>query len=132
MLFERSLQEKTVQLPSELQKLIRGKRLIISLFPEGCLFIGSQKKWKGLIGDAQTEENLLVFEDREEARMMLFNPQELSVGESGKISIPTKFKKIAQLEKKVILVGYRDYIEIWDSKRWQETRQEEVKELYGD
>jgi MraZ protein len=135
--FEMSLRGNLIQVPQPFLKEMKGKKLIISLFPEGCLIICSRKMWKMTIRDIKRKLVPLDFIERERIRMMLFNPQEFTIDDSGRIPIPAKLKKLAGLsrEKKVVLVGCGNRIEIWNRERWKgeiATWQEGLREFYGD
>lgn len=108
-----------VPIPLEFRKVLRGRRVIISIFPEGCLFLCPRKKWKRGIRELEKEALLGTIEMREESRIILSKAEEVNIDESGKILIPDELRKYANLQKEVVFVGCGNRVEIWNAKRWE-------------
>jgi MraZ protein len=122
-----------VSIPLEFRKVLRGRKIVVSVFPEGCLFLCSRKKWKRAIRDFEKGSLLGTIEMREESRIILSKAKEVNIDESGKILIPDELRKYANLQKEVVFVGCGNRVEIWGPKRWeveQLTWLEVLKEEY--
>lgn len=92
-----------------------GKRVMIGVWPEGCLFLFSKKEWKRTTRKAEEWFSL----DREEMRTIFSHVIKVEIDEKGKIKIPEDLKKQAGLERETIIAGCGRYIEIWDKERWE-------------
>lgn len=91
------------------------KRVVIGVWPEGCLFLFSKKEWKRTMKRSRG----WFFLSREEMRIIFSRVIEVEINEKGKIKIPEDLKKQAGLEREVIMAGCGRYIEIWDKERWK-------------
>ena len=93
-----------------------GEKIVIGgFYPELCLFICSLKKWERVRRDTKA----IVFGARE-------------VDKYGRIEIPERLRRFANLKKEVFLVGCGDYIEIWDGKRWEVKCKENAESSEGE
>lgn len=54
------------------------------------------------------------------SRLFYARVQAVDPDKQGRIRIPTELAKLAELGAEAMLVGVRDHLEVWDSKRWQE------------
>ena len=90
------------------------KKVIIGMWPEGCLFLFPKKEWKIVTGKGKE----LFFLNREEIRTIFSHTIEGEIN-NGRIEIPEDLKEQAGLEREVIVAGCDQRIEIWDKKRWE-------------
>jgi MraZ protein len=58
------------------------------------------------------------------ARLMLSGAFEAEIDNQGRVLIPEVLRKYAHLEKKVVIVGMHNRIEIWDEKKWEEYKKQ--------
>ncbi len=91
------------------------KKVIIGMWPEGCLFLFSKTEWKRV---ERMRLSPLEAANREEIRTIFSQVTEAEIDELI-IEIPGDLRKQAGLEREVIIVGCGRYIEIWDKKRWE-------------
>lgn len=134
--FIRTLKTNNLRFPHSFQKALKGKKLIISLFPEGCLFVCPLTGWKIMSKDILEEGKLLRIENREKLRIIFAEVKKISVNASGEITIPKKLKILAGLKRKrkVVLAGCGDWVEIWSLERWEGEEiswEEGLRILYG-
>ncbi|MDP2930144.1 MAG: cell division/cell wall cluster transcriptional repressor MraZ, partial [bacterium] len=62
-------------------------------------------------------------DSRSFARFFLTGAMEVSLDNLGRILIPDFLKKYAGLERKVVVAGVNNHVEIWDEVKWQEYRE---------
>ncbi len=89
-----------------------------SLHNDPCLLIFSEKEYdrfsKGIVRTYKGEMQA-------RAQRQLANRIDLaSVDKSGRISLKEDFKKFAQLNEEMIVVGMDNRIELWDKNIWDE------------
>jgi MraZ protein len=85
---------------------------------DGCLFLYPQKQWDQL-ADKLSKLPLSQSSARSFARVMLAGAMDMVLDSLGRILIPDYLKNYAKLDKKVVIAGLYDRIEIWDEDRWQ-------------
>lgn len=85
---------------------------------DGCLFLYPQKEWESL-ADKLSKLPLSQQNARSFARVMLAGAMDVKIDSLGRILIPDYLKDYAKLDKKVVIAGLCDRIEIWDDDRWQ-------------
>ena len=103
------------------------KRAVITRGLDNCLFLYPLEEWKKL---AQRLSQLPISQAdaRGFARMMLAGAIDVSIDNLGRILIPEYLAKYAGLNKKIVIAGLYNRIEIWDEKKWQTYQQRTEKE----
>jgi MraZ protein len=61
-------------------------------------------------------------------RIMLAGAMEVNLDGLGRILIPDYLKKYASLDKKAVVAGLYNRIEIWDEKKWSTYKEKTEKE----
>ena len=84
---------------------------------DNCLFLYSKKEW---IKKAEKIASLPFNKanDRAFARLMLAGAMEVDFDKQGRIMLPEYLRKFAQLNKKTVIAGLYDRLEIWDEQKW--------------
>ncbi|MBU0647306.1 division/cell wall cluster transcriptional repressor MraZ [Patescibacteria group bacterium] len=85
---------------------------------DSCLFLFTKKEWNKLV-EKIAALPLSQANARSFARMMLTGAMEVSPDKLGRILLPDYLKKFAGLNKKVIIGGVLNRIEIWDEDKWE-------------
>ena len=62
------------------------------------------------------------------ARLKLAGAMEVKLDSQGRILLPDYLRKYAYLEKKVVVTGLYNHIEIWDEKIWNKYKSNAEKE----
>jgi MraZ protein len=110
--------KKRLSLPAKFRKEV-GRKVVITRGLDTCLFMFSEKAWKGIatklqglpVGGADT---------RGMSRFFLAGAVEVEVDRAGRILVPDFLKEFADLRSRVVLAGVSDRIEIWNEKTWDE------------
>ena len=107
---------------------IEGKGFFITIGLDGCLFMYTPKEWQHIV----QKINQLPFTNekaRQFQRLFFSKAQEIPDYDSqGRILISQNLKDIAKIQKKAVIVGVSNRIEIWDETRWKNFESEHGKE----
>lgn len=108
-----------IALPKKLREQITGDEIILSKGFEKCIFIYDKEDW---VAEAkkQVENPITDSRTRELKRYMYSGASDTSIDSQGRIVIPPSLKDYAQIDKKTVVIGAGDHVEIWDSKNWYE------------
>ena len=118
--------KKRLAIPANFRQQL-GKRAVITRGLDNCLFLYPMKDWKEL-AEKLAKLPLSQADARGFARIMLAGAMEVNLDRLGRILIPDYLKKYASLQKKVIVAGLYNRIEIWDEKKWNLYKQKTEKE----
>ena len=100
------------------------------------LFLYPKKQWESL-AEKIAAMPLSQADTRAFARLMLAGAMEVSIDRSGRITIPEYLRTYAGLNKRVVVSGLFDRMEIWDEDSWQtyvaktEAHGDEIAERLG-
>ncbi len=88
---------------------------------DDCLVIYPKKAWAEL---AQKLANLPISQKNTRAfsRLMLAGAMDLELDRQGRVVLPDYLRKFAGLDKKVIVTGLYNRLEIWDEGKWTNYR----------
>ncbi len=111
-------EKKRLAIPAKFRELL-GKKAVITRGLDNCLFLYPMKEWKKL-AEKLSKLPLSQSDARGFARLMLVGAMDVNIDRLGRILIPDYLKKYGCLNKKVIIAGVFDRIEIWDSEKWNE------------
>jgi MraZ protein len=98
---------------SELKKAVVTKGL------DNCLFLYTKKEWDKIAEDIASR-SFTKSNNRSLARQMLAGAMEVEIDKQGRVIIPEYQRKFAGLNKKVIVAGLYNRLEIWDEAKWNE------------
>jgi MraZ protein len=135
--FKHNLDQKgRVSIPAKFrQKFAEG--LILTRGIDQCVFGFPKPEWEKVVNKI-TNLPLSQANARAFARLMLSGAFEAEIDNQGRVLIPEVLRKYAHLEKKVVIVGMHNRIEIWDDKKWEEYKKqseensEEIAERLSD
>lgn len=109
-------EKKRLTMPSKFRKEL-GKKAIVTRGMDGCLFMYSEKEWKDL-AEKLAKLPFSQSNARSFARVMLAGAMDVSIDSAGRILVPDYLKDYAGLDKKVVVAGLYNRIEIWDEEKW--------------
>lgn len=109
--------KKRLTIPTKFRSVL-SKGAILTRGIDGCLFLYPQKQWNEL-ADKLSKLPLSQANARSFARVMIAGAMDVKVDSLGRILIPDYLKDYAKLDKKVVIAGLYDRIEIWDEESWQ-------------
>ncbi len=111
-----------IALPKKLREQINGEDVILSKGFEKCIFVYDKEDW---VSEAQKQiENPITdAKTRELKRYMYSGATETTIDSQGRVVLPNNLKEYAQIDKKTIVIGAGDHVEIWDIENWSEYSQ---------
>ncbi|MFA5228528.1 MAG: division/cell wall cluster transcriptional repressor MraZ [Candidatus Paceibacterota bacterium] len=109
--------KKRLTIPTKFRSVL-SKGAILTRGIDGCLFLYPQKQWDEL-AEKLSKLPLSQANARSFARVMIAGAMDVKVDSLGRILIPDYLKEYAKLDKKVVIAGLYDRIEIWDENNWQ-------------
>jgi MraZ protein len=96
-----------------------GKKVVITPGLDSCLFVFTTKEWNKISEHLSvTGSSLLQADNRSLNRYLLGRAVEVDVDASGRMLIPEHLRTRAHLETKVVCIGVKDRVEVWDETRW--------------
>lgn len=108
--------KKRLAIPAKFRSEM-GTRAVLTRGLDSCLFLYPEDTWKQIaqkLGDLPTGQA----STRSFVRLMLAGAVEVEIDKLGRILIPEYLKKAGGLEKKVVLAGVFNRIELWDEDAW--------------
>lgn len=109
--------KKRLTIPTKFRSVL-SKGAILTRGIDGCLFLYPQKQWDSL-AEKLSKLPLSQSNARSFSRVMIAGAMDVKVDSLGRILIPDYLKDYANLDKKVVIAGLYDRIEIWDEERWK-------------
>lgn len=119
-------ERKRLAIPVKFRKLL-GKKAIVTRGLDDCLFLYPVPEWEKL-AKKLSQLPLSQAAARGFVRIMLAGAMEVNLDRLGRILIPDYLKKYASLQKKVVVAGLYNRVEIWNEKKWEDYRQKIEKE----
>lgn len=112
--------KKRLAIPAKFRKDL-GPRAVLTRGLDACLFLYSERAWQEMAdklaalptGQAGT---------RSFVRLVLAGAAEVVFDNLGRILVPEYLRAYAGLQKRVVLTGLVNRVELWDEKRWEEYR----------
>jgi MraZ protein len=110
-------EKKRLAIPAKFRGAL-GKKAVITRGLDNCLFLYSWKDWEELAGKLNNLP-LAQADARGFARLMLAGAMEADLDKLGRILVPDYLKGYASLDKKTVIAGIYNRIEIWDEQKWE-------------
>ena len=129
--FRAALDEKSRMLiPTKLRAEIAGDTVILTKGIDRCLWLFSAPKWE--IFSKTVQESVGMFNQRDLMiqRRIIGSAMELDVDKAGRIGISSLLREHAGLAKDCVVVGIRNYLEIWDEEAYM-AYQKQIDENIG-
>ncbi|MCF7907014.1 division/cell wall cluster transcriptional repressor MraZ [Patescibacteria group bacterium] len=117
--YHHSVDEKNrLALPTKF-RLDLSKGAVVTRGVDSCLFLYTKKEWEKLalkLADMPISKS----KTRAFARLMLAGAMDVRLDKQGRVVLPDYLKKYAQINKKAVVAGLYNRLEIWDEKKWEE------------
>jgi len=98
-------------------RLVLKRGAVVTKGLDDCLFLYSKSAWLELAGKLAklpiNKSNTRAF-----SRLMLAGAMDVEFDQQGRIMLPEYLRKFAGLNKKVIVAGLYNRLEIWDQTIW--------------
>ncbi len=100
-----------------------GKKVVVTPGLDSCLFVFTMKEWEKIAERLSVKEgSMLQADNRGFNRYLLGGAVEVEVDGVGRMLLPEYLKQRAKLANKVVFIGVRDRVEIWDEEAWNAYR----------
>jgi MraZ protein len=109
-------EKKRLAIPAKFRQAL-GKKAVITRGLDSCLFLYSWKEWEEVAGKLNSLP-LAQADARGFARLMLAGAMEADLDKLGRILVPDYLKSYASLDKKTVIAGVYNRIEVWDENKW--------------
>ena len=94
-----------------------GDNLYVTKWFDGCLVVYGERRWQSL---DEKFARLPVTKSRDLRRIIYGNATEVQPDKQGRILLPRDLKEHAKIQKDIVVIGARDYAEIWDRQAYEE------------
>lgn len=117
--YNHNLDEKgRLAIPVKFREELKGGAVVTKGL-DGCLFLYTIAEWK-ILADKLSHLPISQSNTRAFARLMLAGAMDVSLDKQGRIVIPDYLRKYVNLNKKVVINGLYNRLEIWDEDAWEE------------
>ena len=113
--------KKRLAIPSKFRKAFKSKAVITKGL-DNCLFLYTIKEWE-ILAEKLSKLPVGASDARGFARMMLAGAMDVDLDRLGRILIPDYLKSYSKLNKKIVIAGLYNRLEIWDESRWNSYKQ---------
>jgi MraZ protein len=112
-----SLDEKgRTALPAKFRSDLK-KGAVVTRGLDNCLFLYTKDAWQ-VLADKLAKLPISKANTRAFGRLMLSGAMEVEIDGQGRIILPEYLRKYASLNKKLVIAGLYDRLEIWDEGNW--------------
>ncbi|MHB8781223.1 MAG: division/cell wall cluster transcriptional repressor MraZ [Candidatus Geothermincolia bacterium] len=117
--FEHSLDEKgRVTLPAKFRDQLQAG-MVLTYWMD-CIGVFPRDEFEKL-GEQLGALPVGKKEARDMRRVLFAKASEAIPDRQGRINIPANLRRVAGLDREVVIVGVRKYLEIWDRDKWNES-----------
>lgn len=118
-------------LPTRTRETLSGlseNKVVVTIdMREPCLLLYPLSDWEVVQGKLESLSNINP-QARLLQRLLIGHATDLQLDGAGRLLLPGMLRDFAQLEKKLVLVGQGNKIEIWSEQNWQQRMGEWVEE----
>lgn len=126
--YESKIGEKhQAALPKKFRDVL-GEKLIVTKGFENCLLIVSEENWKTLLEGTEGKP-FTSKSTRELQRFLLGSASYVELDQKGRFVIPEYLRAFAKIDAEVTFVGIQRFVELWDTKSWEEHQKELAKNI---
>ena len=102
------------------------KKFVLTVSPDGdSLHLYTPEDWSRMMSSAAPTDHILDRETFRFLRAVGRHTQPVDVDQLGRINLPDDLRAIADLGNEAIWIGATNHAEIWNPKRWEETKSQE-------
>ena len=121
-------------IPTRYRDLLQARasgKLVVTADSPACLLIYAAPDWEPI---QQKLMSLSSFNSRIRnlQRMLVGRASDVEMDASGRILVPGTLRKLAGMDKDVMLVGQGAKFELWDSARWDEHQEQSGQSMHAD
>ncbi len=102
------------------------KGAVVTRGLDNCLFLYPKESWEA-IAEKLAKLPLSQAKARAFSRLMLAGAMEVDFDNQGRINVPEYLRSFAKLDKRAVVAGLYDRLEIWDETAWDNVKNESEK-----
>ncbi len=124
--YQHNLDDKgRLAVPAKFRTILK-KGAVVTKGLDNCLFLYSKEQFTKI---AQKFAALPIGQSRARAfaRHMLAGAMDVEFDNQGRVTLPEYLRQFSHLNKKVIIAGLYNHLEIWDEQAWQNYKLETEK-----
>ena len=107
-----------MMLPSKFRDELGEQEFVITRGLDNCIDLFPIEEWKN-IEDKLKKLQTTNSKHREYQRFVMSAATKTEFDNQGRLNIPTSLMEHAQIDKKIIVTGMNDKIEIWSEESWK-------------
>jgi len=119
--YRNSLDEKgRLLIPSRVRSEIPGSVLVITQGVDKCLWLFPPEEWKRISENLMASTSIFQSRARLIQRRIVAPAQETEIDKLGRITIPQTLREYAGLTKETVILGIKNYLEVWDETAYRD------------
>lgn len=115
-----------VAVPAKFRQLLRGGA-VVTRGLDNCLVVYPKKEW-GKLADKIAALPFNKANDRSLARFILAGAMDVDFDGQGRVTLPEYLRDFAKLNKKAIVAGLYNRLEIWNEDSWNKFKSDTEKQ----
>lgn len=129
-------QKGRLAVPAKFRKVL-SKGAVVTRGLDNCLFLYTKDEWQKL-ADKLAALPISQANTRAFSRLMLAGAMDVEIDKQGRMLIPDYLRSYAGAQKKVVITGLYNRLEIWDEKAWEkykkatESKSNDIAEALGE
>jgi MraZ protein len=113
------ISERRIALPKKVRREIKSNKIVLTVGFEKCIFGFDYQDWQQIVKPELERPLFSDLEGRNLRRKMCVEAMEIKLGAQGRVVIPKRMMKYAEVKQDLILIGTGDHFEIWNRKTWE-------------
>lgn len=110
-----------LSIPSKFRRQLK-EGVIITRGLDSCLFLYPKKEWDKLASKL-SQLSISQANNRAFTRLMLAGAWDVKLDKQGRVVVPDYLRKYALLDKKTVIAGLYNRLEIWDVDKWNKYKE---------
>lgn len=116
--YQHNLDEKgRIAIPTKFRAAL-GEGAVVTRGLDHCLFLYPMTAWQELAAKLMRLP-LSQSKSRAFARLMLAGAMDVTPDKQGRVMLPEYLRQYAAMDKKIVVAGLYDRLELWDESAWQ-------------
>ncbi len=125
--YKHTIDEKSrIAIPSKFRSSLKGG-VVITKGLDNCLFVHPMSEWKRW-ADELSKLPVSKSDSRAIKRHMFGEAVDVKLDSQGRVVLPERLKKFANIKNKAVLLGLYNRLEIWDEEAWEKYKAKTEKQ----
>ncbi|NQU99384.1 MAG: division/cell wall cluster transcriptional repressor MraZ [Parcubacteria group bacterium] len=110
-----------LSIPSKFRRKLK-EGVVITRGLDSCLFLYPKSEWEKL-ATKLSQLSISQANNRAFTRLMLAGAWDVKLDKQGRVVVPDYLRKYAVLNKKTVIAGLFNRLEIWDVEKWNKYKE---------